>query len=177
MYSKEEVIFFSSVMGWIFLTFLFPNKCRSCSPVMAISNICIWNFFSEQYFNQFVCFLIFNYPEMMSKTILSNKIIFGFFCADYLIYNLINNFNGRICKKYWFNICIINAYVNHTILFFIRTCKFMLFNNPIKIVVDRRTPDYSILGSSFHCLGINIKTWFFILNQPAVFLPFSKIIN
>src|SRR5664280_2890926 len=148
MNGQEVIIFFSPFMGGIFLPFLFPDKCSSCSSVMAVSNIGEWYFFSKQFFNKQVCPLIFYNPELMPKAIFCNKIIFRYFFVDNIVNDLINLFNGRVCKKNRFYICIIYADMHHTILFFIGSREFMLLNDTIYIVIDRGTPNDSVLSPS-----------------------------
>ena len=131
MHCQKKVIFFSSFMGWIFLPFLFPYKCCSSCSVVTVSNIGIWYLFSKQFFDKFVDFRIFYNPEMMTKPIFCYKIIFRFFLADNIFNNIVNLFNRRIREKYRFNIGIIYTDMYHSVLFFISTGKFMLFDNTI----------------------------------------------
>src|ERR1035437_603264 len=126
MNCKEKVKFFSPIMGWIILPLFFTNKCCGSCPVMTICNVSVRHLFYKQLFYQFDCFRFINNPEMVAKTVLCNKIIFGFFGVDNLIYYFINLFNCRICKKNRFNISIVDTDMYHTVLFFIKTRKFML---------------------------------------------------
>src|SRR5664280_757318 len=176
MNSQKIIIFFSPVMGGIIFLLLFPDKCGSSSSVMAVSNIGEGHLFSKQLFNQQVCLRLFYNPEMVRKPIFCNKIIFRSFFAYYMGYDIINLFNGRICKKDGFNISIVHADMNHAILLFVSSSEFMLLNNTIYIVINRGAPNDSVLSPSFHRLGINIKMRFFILYQPVFFLPLSEII-
>ena len=93
-------------MVWVLCSLFESNPgCCSCA-VVTISYVSKRHFFSKQFFQLFIGFSVFNHPEMMTKTILGNKIIISLFVFHDLIDNFINFRNSPVGKKYRFYICI-----------------------------------------------------------------------
>jgi hypothetical protein len=66
--------------------------------VMAVGNISIRNLFGKELFYKLICTGIPYNPEMMTESVVSNKIVFRLFTSYNFVDNLINLYNGRIGK-------------------------------------------------------------------------------
>ena len=111
----------------------------------------------------------------MTKTItrcnkIVNRLFFNHFCN-----NLIQFIPMRISKKYRFDIGIVHSYMLHTIFFLVATCKFVLFNPFVHIILHRGTNHQTVLSFSVHGLSIHIVLLGIVLHQPTFVSEFIKI--
>ena len=168
MHCKEIIVFFLTGMIRIVFFFLNTNTGSCCSTVVTVSNIRCRDLFFEDPCNFSDSLIVFNYPEMVTKTFVSGKIINRFSIPDNIIYNIINFIICGIRKENRLDISIITTHINHSVFFFFRACQFMFFNNTIKIIFGAGSSHEAILSASVHGLGIDVILFFFILHQPFV---------
>ena len=67
--------------------------------------------------------------------------------------------------------------MDHTVIFLVLAGKLVLLDLALSIVVGMGAEHQSVLGASFHSLGIDIVARLLVLHQPAVLLPLGKILH
>ena len=167
-YGKEIVIFLvSSVMG-ILAGFLCSDQSGGGGAVMSVGNIEIGNG-SKQFGDAFYGVIIVDEPEMMTESVGSRKIVFGFpfdrFGNDGIEFCIVG-----ICEEYRFDIGIIDADMFHTVFFLIAAGQLMFFDDAVEIVFYIGTNDEAILRTPVHRLSIDIIFFGVVLYEPAFFL-------
>ena len=113
------------------------------------------------------CFGIANHPKGVTKAVqVGYEVVFRFAC-DHLSNDAIQVLAMRISKEDRFHVGIIYTDMLHTIFLFVATGKFVLHDTTFHIVLYPCSENESILGTSVHCLRIDIITVLLILQKPT----------
>ena len=67
--------------------------------------------------------------------------------------------------------------MNHSVVFLILTCEFVLLDLAFSIVVGMCAHYETILCSAIHCLSIHIVVWLLVLYQPSLLLPCLEVLD
>src|SRR4030042_2568571 len=164
MNCQKIIILFGPIMVRIVLPFSLSDKSSCSRCVVSVSHICIRDFFGKEFLNKLCGSVTTDYPEMMSESVLCYKIILRSLIPDNLLYNFIQFFYGRICKKNRFDIGVVRTDVHHPVLFLVRPGKLMFLNQSVFVIINRCTTDNTILCPASHGLGIYIICRLFILD-------------
>ena len=114
---------------------------------------------------------------MMSESIFGHKIIFRFSGCDDGGNYVINLLHCRIGKKDWFHVGICDADMLHPVFLLVAAGEFVLFDHTVQVIIHRCAPNDTVLGASFHGLGVDVEVFLFILPEPAIFLEQFEIVQ
>ena len=111
--------------------------------------------------------IVLHHKYPVANAVLRDKIIKRLFLF-YPFYNVIDRPIGTICQKNWPCLRIACINVSNAVRLFIRTGIFMLFNNPVLIIINGCTRHNTCLRPAFHCQFINIITAPFVFDKRTV---------
>src|ERR1043165_7031600 len=110
----------------------------------------------------------------MTDAIVSDEVILRS-CFRNVRDKIVEFCNGPISKE---NRLIVEAAVTNmvlAILFLIRSCQLMFFDNVIHVIINGRAPDDAILLSAIHGLLIDVVTFLVIGKEYAILQHFVEI--
>ena len=113
----------------------------------------------------------------MTKSVLCHEIIVSFPTLHDVLNDSINFRNSLVSKEYRFQVSFYITGQDHTILFLIRTGQLVFLDNSVHVILTSSTTYDTILSSSVHRLGVDIKFSILILNQPSLFLKHIEILH
>ena len=155
--------------------FLSSNSCCSSRAVVPVSYIEGWD--CREYLGDSGdgCIVI-NDPHRVSETVFCHKVVLRGFFLDNLFNDGVDFGVVRICEEYRLKIGVLDSYVNHAVIFLLLAGKLVLFDGTVHVIVCIGADYKAVLGSSVHCLGVNIVLFLLVLYQPAFLLPFLEVL-
>lgn len=154
----------------------FTNIVGSCSPVVAISNIGIWDLFKlclEE-----GCVINGTFPENMSDTIITCDItVWGVIVNDRLDSCLDDLLVVSKGQKHRFSVGVLGINKSRPILLFLGKSKFMLFYQIVFIVINRSESEDALLSVSAKGLLINVHSRNIVFNQKSFLAELHKVLE
>ena len=151
------------------------DTCGCCCTVVTVGHIECRNA-REDLCDACYILVRIDYPEMMTESVLCHEIIFGL-TGDVAGYNFIYLGIVGICKEHRLDVGILNAHMNHAVIFLVLSCKFMLLDLACGIIVCVSAHYKAVLSASVHCLSIHVIARLAVLYQPSVLLPYLEILH
>ena len=106
----------------------------------------------------------------MSESVGCHKVIFRLACGV-LVHYCIHLLVVRVREEYRFDVGILDADVDHSVIFLVLAGKLMLLDLAFSIIVSVGTYDKSVLCASIHCLCVYVIARLSVLDKPSLFLP------
>ena len=170
---KVVVLLITTVVRILFC--LFCTHQRSCSTtVMTISDIQSRHFCKLLRHSINVLFITDN-PQFMTESVYRSNKVISRFSRHISCNKFIQNIIIRISEEDRFDVCIANSHMLHSILFLVSSCKLMLFDYTIKVVLNKRTDNQAVLSLAIHRLRINVIAVLSILSQPTLLLEHLEV--
>ena len=160
----------------IILSLLSTHQSSSSRTMMTISDIQTWHL-GKLFGNGLDVIIVGDYPELMSEAIDRSYEIILRFGGSIALDEVVEHLIVGISKEHRFDVGIIYANMLHSVFLFISTCKLMLLNHAIHIVVDKSTYHQSILRFTIHGLCVDIILLLVILHEPSLVLELLEVLG
>ena len=122
-------------------------------------------------------FVIVDYPEMMSETVIGcHEVVLGL-AVGVLLHDGIDLGVVRISEKYGLDVGVLDTDMDHSVLFLVLAGELMLLDLACQVVICVGAKHDTILGTAVHGLRVHIVALLLVLNEPAFLLPFLEILD
>ena len=144
--------------------------------VMTIGNIQTWHLGELAGNGLHVCVIVYH-PELVPESVDRSDEVVLWRCLGIPHNEIVEHLVVRIGEEYGFYVCIVHADVLHAVLLFVATCKFVLLDMALLVVVSMGADHQTILRLAFHGLGIYIIMFARVLHKPAFVLELLEVLS